>query len=138
MNAGGVSKACKSYVYFGTRGKRESNTLVIYPRHEDNPGKLGIILNSLEKTQVFSSKGPPVGEEPMAYQLEGAGKSPPWQRRVAGVRAWSASLGLRHCPDSYGRLQSRIFLNGRKAEGATPRAGRRPSGCKLLFYGKNP
>ncbi len=58
----------------------------------------------------------------MSYQLVGVGNGPPRQRRVAGVRARTASLGLRHCPDSYGRLQSRIFLNGRKAEGATPRA----------------
>jgi len=34
---------------------------------------------------------------------------------------------------SYGRQQSRILVNGRKPEPATPRAGRRPSGCKLLF-----
>ncbi len=31
-----------------------------------------------------------------------------------GVRAWPGSLGLRHCPDTYGWLQSRIFGNGRK------------------------
>jgi hypothetical protein len=41
-------------------------------------------------------------------------------------------LGLRHCPDSYGRLQSRIFRNARKGDEATPRVGRRPSGCKPL------
>ena len=39
---------------------------------------------------------------------------------------------------SYGRQQSRIFDNGRKPDRATPRAGRRPSGCKLLLRGKNP
>ncbi len=60
------------------------------------------------------------------------GKGSPRRRWVAGLRGWSATLGLRHCPDSYGRLQSRIIRNGRKSDGATPREGRRPSGCKLL------
>src|SRR5262249_2851137 len=35
----------------------------------------------------------------------------------------------------YGRLQSRIFGNGRKPDRATPRGGRRPSGCKPLSRG---
>jgi hypothetical protein len=66
------------------------------------------------------------------------GNGPPRRRRVAGLRGWSATLGLRHCPDSYGRLQSRIFRNGRKPDGATPRGGRRPLGCKLLSRVMNP
>ena len=65
------------------------------------------------------------------------GNGSPRRWRLAGVRARPASLGLRHCPDSYGRLQSRIFPNGRKSEGATPRAGRSSSECKLLFCRKN-
>ena len=32
--------------------------------------------------------------------------------RLAGLRGWPAALGLRYCPDSYGRLQSRIIRNG--------------------------
>src|SRR4051812_34982560 len=48
---------------------------------------------------------------------------PPRLRRVWGVRACPHSLGLRHCPDTYGWLQSRIFGNGRKPDRATPRAG---------------
>ncbi len=43
--------------------------------------------------------------------------------RVAGLRGWSATLGLRHCPDSYGRLQSRIIRNARKRDDATLRGG---------------
>src|SRR6059058_512749 len=61
---------------------------------------------------------------------------PPRPKRVWGVRACPHSLGLRHCPDTYGWLQSRIFGNGRKPDRATPRGGRRPSGCKLLSRGK--
>src|SRR5687767_8068637 len=51
------------------------------------------------------------------------GNGPPRRGRVAGVRARPASLALRHWPDSYGRLQSRIFGNGRKPDRATPRGG---------------
>ena len=40
-----------------------------------------------------------------------------------------------HCPDSCGRLQSRIFRNGRKPDGAMPREGRRPSGREPLSPG---
>ena len=46
MNAGGVSKACKSNGHFGGHGKRESNALVIYPEVEYNPEKSGIILDN--------------------------------------------------------------------------------------------
>src|SRR6187200_1839002 len=63
------------------------------------------------------------------------GNGPPRRRRVAGVRAWPATLGLRHGPDSYGRQQWGILRNGRKPDAATPRAGRRPSGCKPLSAG---
>jgi hypothetical protein len=63
------------------------------------------------------------------------GNSPPRRGCLPGVRARPGTLGLRHCPDSYGRLQSRIFGNGRKPDRATPRGGRRPSGCKLLSRG---
>ena len=63
------------------------------------------------------------------------GHGPPSLRRLPGVRAWPGTLGLRHCPDTYGWLQSRIFGNGRQPDRATPRGGRRPSGCKLLSRG---
>src|SRR3954466_9457374 len=63
------------------------------------------------------------------------GKGPPRRRSVAGLRGRSATLGLRHGPDSYGRQQWGILPNGRKPEAATPRAGRRPSGCKPLSAG---
>src|SRR5258708_8105764 len=65
------------------------------------------------------------------------GNGPPRRRCLAGVRARPAPLALRHWPDSYGRLQSRIFGNGRKPDRATPRVRRRPSGCKALSRGRN-
>eukprot|EP01024_Parvocaulis_polyphysoides_P056177 TRINITY_DN586_c0_g2_i2.p1 TRINITY_DN586_c0_g2~~TRINITY_DN586_c0_g2_i2.p1 ORF type:complete len:291 (-),score=-0.58 TRINITY_DN586_c0_g2_i2:258-1130(-) len=63
------------------------------------------------------------------------GNGLPRLRCLAGVGARPAPLELRHCPDTYGWLQSRIFGNGRKSDRATPRGGRRPSGCKLLSGG---
>src|SRR5690554_3052628 len=65
------------------------------------------------------------------------GNGPPRRRRVAGLRGWPATLGLRHGPDSYGRQQWGILRNGRKADAATPRAGGSPSGCKPLSGGTN-
>ncbi len=64
----------------------------------------------------------PLGEEPASYQLVGE-VTAHQGIRVAGLRGWSATLGLRHCPDSYGRLQSRIIGNARKRDHATLRGG---------------
>ena len=72
----------------------------------------------------------------MAYQLVGE-VTAHQGLRVRGLRGCSRTLGLRHCPDSYGRQQSRIIRNGRKPDDATPRVGWRPSGCKPLSQGKN-
>ena len=63
------------------------------------------------------------------------GNGPPSLRRVAGLRGRPATLGLRYGPDSYGRQQWGILGNGRKPDPATPREGRRLSGCKLLLSG---
>ena len=64
------------------------------------------------------------------------GNGPPSPRWVAGLRDRSATLGLRYGPDSYGRQQWGILRNGGNPDAATPRAGRRPSGCKPLSAGK--
>ena len=53
MNAGGVSKACKSSA-LRVHGKRESNTLVIYPKDEDNPAKAGIIFDGSHELMLVS------------------------------------------------------------------------------------
>src|SRR5262249_17085980 len=63
------------------------------------------------------------------------GNGLPRRRSVAGLRGRSATLGLRHGPDSYGRQQWGILRNGRKPDAATPREGRRLSGCKPLSGG---
>ena len=64
------------------------------------------------------------------------GNGPPKRRSVAGLRGWTATLGLRHGPDSYGRQQWGILHNGGNPDAATPREGRRSSDCKLLSSGK--
>ncbi len=64
------------------------------------------------------------------------GNGPPCRRWVAGLRDRPATLGLRYGPDSYGRQQWGILRNGGNPDAATPRAGRRPSGCKPLSAGK--
>src|ERR1041385_8878809 len=66
------------------------------------------------------------------------GNGLPRLRSVAGLRGRSATLRLRHGPDSYGRQQWGILRNGRKPDAATPREGRRPSGCKPLSGGTKP
>ena len=61
------------------------------------------------------------------------GNGPPSRRSVAGLRGRTATLGLRHGPDSYGRQQWGILHNGGNPDAATPREGRRFSDCKPLF-----
>src|SRR5207244_8891669 len=65
------------------------------------------------------------------------GNGLPRLRSVTGLRGRSVTPELRHGPDSYGRQQWGILRNGRKPDAATPRGGRRPSGCKPLSAGTN-
>ena len=67
-------------------------------------------------------QGPPPGEGPVYHQLVG-GVTAHQGLRLAGLRGRPAALGLRHCPDSYGRLQSRIIRNGGNPDDATLRGG---------------
>ncbi len=108
-------------------GERVRNTWVIYLTVGDNLGKLGLIPNVIfrcisEGLKAGIFRDPSLREEPASHQL--VGKVMAYQGlRVAGLRGWSATLGLRHCPDSYGRLQSRIIRNARKCDDATLRGG---------------
>ncbi len=93
----------------------------------DNLSKGGLIPNvvvrqMLDFLKVGILRDLPLGEEPASHQLVGEVMAHQGLR-VAGLRGWSATLGLRHCPDSYGRLQSRIMVNARKRELATLRGG---------------
>ena len=60
------------------------------------------------------------------------GKSSPSLRSLAVLRGWSATLGLRHGPDSLGRQQWGILDNGRKPDPAISREWRRLFGRKAL------
>ena len=64
------------------------------------------------------------------------GNGSPRLRSLAGLRGWSATLGLRHGPDSYGRQQWGILDNGGNPDPAIPRVWRRPEGCKALSVGR--
>ncbi len=108
-------------------GERVRNAWVICLQVGDNSPKGVLIPNVIPwrmsgKSKMGSRKALSLEEEPASYQL--VGEVTAYQGlRVAGLRGWSATLGLRHCPDSYGRLQSRIIRNGRKPDDATLRGG---------------
>src|SRR5690606_34645790 len=64
------------------------------------------------------------------------GNGSPSRRSLAVLRGRSATLGLRHGPDSYGRQQWGILDNGGNPDPAMPRERRRHSGSKALSAGK--
>ncbi len=108
-------------------GGRVRNTWVICLQVGDNFPKGELIPNVVAprmwgRLKVGIFRDLPLGEEPASHQLVGEVMAHQGLR-VAGLRGWSATLGLRHCPDSYGRLQSRIIVNARKCEHATLRGG---------------
>ena len=53
----------------------------------------------LRPLKLGTRKGLALEDEPMSYQLVGE-VTAHQGLRVAGLRGWSAALGLRHCPDS--------------------------------------
>jgi hypothetical protein len=104
-----------------------SNAWAICPQVRNSLPKGGVIPDvipwrMLGRSKAGIRKDLSLEDEPMSYQLVGE-VTAHQGLRVAGLRGWSATLGLRHCPDSYGRLQSRILDNVRKHDPATPRAG---------------
>ncbi len=111
----------------GESGERVSNAWAICPQVWDNSAKAGLIPDVVIRCMTGGLKlgtlrGLTLGEEPASHQLVGE-VTAHQGIRVAGLRGWSATLGLRHCPDSYGRLQSRIIGNARKRDHATLRGG---------------
>src|ERR1700755_1906684 len=103
-------------------GERVSNTWATCPELWDNSGKPGLIpdttLRDISLGGKFFGSGWARGLSACWW-----GNGPPRRRRVAGLRGRPATLGLRHGPDSYGRQQWGILLNGRKPEAGTPRGG---------------
>ncbi len=104
-----------------------SNAWVTYPRVGNNQAKAWLIPNvdlcrMVRCLKAGILRNLSLVEGPASHQLVGE-VTAHQGLRVAGLRGWSATLGLRHCPDSYGRLQSRIIVNARKREHATLRGG---------------
>ncbi len=128
-----MDEACKSNgiqsvaIRFGESGVRVRNTWVTCPEDGDNLPKGGLIPNVVvpgirDGLKAGILRNLSLQEGPASHQLVGE-VTAHQGLRVAGLRGWSATLGLRHCPDSYGRLQSRIICNGRKPDSATLRGG---------------
>ncbi len=104
-----------------------SNAWAICLEDRDSSSKGGIIPNVVASgirgcLKVGIRKNLSLQDEPASHQLVGEVMAHQGLR-VAGLRGWSATLGLRYCPDSYGRLQPRIIRNARKRDDATPRVG---------------
>ncbi|TSC76550.1 MAG: hypothetical protein G01um101431_683 [Parcubacteria group bacterium Gr01-1014_31] len=73
MNAGGVSKACKSNESAARRtsGERVSNTLVTCPEVRNNQAKAWLIPDVIRWHESAEERRKPLQEGPMAYQLVG-------------------------------------------------------------------
>ena len=107
-----------------SRGGRVRNTWAICPEEGDSFRKREVIPHELAFRVGSVRKGckPALGGA-CGRLASWWGNGSPRRRSVAGLRGWPATRGLRHGPDSYGRQQQGIFRNGRKPDGATPRAG---------------
>ena len=103
-------------------GGRLSNAWVTCPEVGNNCPKGWLIPHVV--TGSFQSPKPQGASGGACVRLaRWWGNGSPRRRSVGGLRGRSPRLGLRHGPDSYGRQQSGILLNGRKPEAATPREG---------------
>src|SRR5271170_6420250 len=97
-------------------GVRVSNTWVIYLLVGNNPGKPGLIPhNPVKGKQQCAERGA------RGRLASWWGNGSPRRRSVAGLRGHTATLALKHGPDSYGRQQWGILHNGGNSDAATPR-----------------
>ena len=147
MNAGGVLNTCKSNeenliesfgrISFFLSGGRVSNVWATCPILGNNHWKRWLIPHVITEGHPSVRKGIYFGIGWARIWLASWwDNSPPRRRSVADLRGWSATLGLRHGPDSYGRQQWGILHNGGNPDAATPREGWRFSDRKLLSTGK--
>ena len=129
-NAGGRPKTCKLNAIAIWSSARVSNAW-------ERDLEWGIFLGNEEQYRI-SPEGERFIAEGAAHVRLASWLGKGWPRRwsIAGLRGWSATLGLRHGPDSYGRQQLGILDNGGNPDPAMPREWRRPSGCKALLLGK--
>src|SRR5216683_1916775 len=102
-------------------GVRVSNTWIIYLLVGNTPGKPGIIPHKLSLFIAKTGKPKGAGRGVRGSLARWRGNGPPWRRWVAGLRGHTATLALKHGPDSYGRQQWGILHNGGNSDAATPR-----------------
>ena len=105
----------------GESGERGSNAWVTYPLDRDSQPNGWVIPGDVAMSHGVATKRSAAGGAAHVVLACWRGNGPPRLRCLAGVRARPAPLALRHWPDTYGWLQSRIFGNGRKPDRATPR-----------------
>ena len=113
MNAGGVPNTCKSnaprreLVPFNASGERVSNTWETYPSAGDNHRKRWLIPHSCSSRMTGMGKTASAVTEGWSRGALARrwGNGLPWLWCIADLRGWSATLGLRHGPNSYGRQQ---------------------------------
>ena len=98
-------------------GARVSNTYPTFPLLGHSPSKDGLTPDGLTWLHENVSKvyGKGWGCVPLACWR---GNGPPRRRWIGVLRGRSPTLELRHGPNSYGRQQWGILVNGRKAEPA--------------------
>ena len=110
INAGGVPNTCKSIDRSPACWTEiEANGWVIrkQPAHEDrdNPWKRGLRPDRYTDRMVCVLKERDTGGWAYGALAGWWGNGPPRRWCIAGLRGWTATLGLRHGPDSYGRQQ---------------------------------
>ena len=114
-NAGGAPNTCKSNgavfsEVFGWKrvqlsGERVSNTWATCLSVGDNIWKRMLIPHKTTVSHGTGVKDLSAERWARVRLARWWGNGPPWRRSVAGLRGWTATLGLRHGPDSYGRQQ---------------------------------
>ena len=101
-----------------TTGARVSNAYPTCPSHWDSLSKERLIPNNIVKLPDSTMKafcGEGWGCVPLGSRR---GNGPPSLRWIGVLRGRSPTLELRHGPNSYGRQQWGILVNGRKSEPA--------------------
>ena len=99
-------------------GARVSNAYPTFPLLWYSPAKVGLIpdvIESSHETLIKDFIGKGWG---CVWLGSWRGNGPPNRRSVGVLRGRSPTLELRHGPNSYGRQQWGILVNGRKSEPA--------------------
>ena len=131
MNASDRPNTCKSRgnreLAPLTTGARVSNAYATFPQDRDSPPKGGLTPDVVILRHLKITKCKACGWACVTL-ASWRGNGPPRRRCLGVLRGRSPTLVLRHGPDSYGRQQWGILVNGREPEPAMSRAGLRPYG----------